>query len=115
MTFEGMLGLVVRTMPDGMAAWTFLEGEGGEDVRAVITDLQMPVVDGYELIERIRSSAAHAALPVIVVSATTDITASSRALELGANAFFTKPWSAHSLRAKLEQLLYELDKSSGPA
>ena len=114
MTLDGALGLAVRTMPDGMAAWAFLEGADGEDVCAVITDLHLPVVDGFELIRRIRSSAPHAALPVIVVSATTDLAAPDRALELGANAFFAKPWSVQRLRAKLEQLLYEMDANFGP-
>jgi CheY-like chemotaxis protein len=99
----------VRTFSNGAAAWSFLESGEGQSVCAVITDLEMPLIGGLELIRRIRSSAVHAGTPVIVVSGTTDVNAPQRALEAGANAFFPKPWSPGKLRATLEQLLYERD------
>jgi two-component system, chemotaxis family, chemotaxis protein CheV len=117
LAFEEALGMMseleVRVFPNGAAAWGFIESGEGAGVCAVITDLQMPVVDGFELLRRIRSSSAHSDLPVIVVSATTDPSAPELVLHLGADAFFTKPWSPNRLRAKLEQLLYEKDATEG--
>lgn len=101
----------IRTATNGAAAWKYLESGAGTGVCAVITDLDMPVMDGFELIRRIRSSAAHAKLPVIVVSGTTERNAPTQAIEAGANAFFGKPWSPCRIRATLEQLLYENDGS----
>jgi len=99
----------VRTFSNGLVAWRFLESGEGENVRAVLTDLDMPQLSGLELIQRMRSSVAHRATPVIVISGTTESTAPARALEAGANAFFAKPWSPGRVRATLEQLLYERD------
>ncbi len=107
MVVAAMAGLTVRMASNGAIAWRFLQSGDGERVCAVITDLDMPLVDGMELIRRIRSSAAHAHTPIIVISGTTDGTASKRALEAGANAFFSKPWSSGRVCATLEQLLYE--------
>jgi CheY-like chemotaxis protein len=99
----------IRIAGNGASAWKFLESGEGTAVCAVITDLDMPLMDGFELIRRIRSSTVHRNVPVIVVSGTTDNNASARALQAGANAFFGKPWSSGRMRATLEQLLYEYD------
>jgi CheY-like chemotaxis protein len=107
MVVGSMPAVTVRTVSNGAAAWKFLESGDGEKVCAVITDLDMPLIDGMELVRRIRSSAVHAATPVIVISGTTEIAAPRRALEAGADAFFPKPWSPGRVCATLERLLYE--------
>lgn len=111
MVLDGLANTRVRSVPNGAAAWSLLESGDGACVCAVITDLDMPAVNGLELIRRMRSSAAHARTPVIVVSATTETAAAEWALEAGANAFFGKPWSPRRVRAALEQLLYGIDGS----
>jgi CheY-like chemotaxis protein len=99
----------IRLAANGALAWKYLERVPQAAVCAVITDLDMPVMDGFELIRRIRSSAAHAKVPVIAVSGTADGNAPARALQAGANAFLGKPWSPGRMRAILERLLYEND------
>jgi two-component system chemotaxis response regulator CheY len=74
-------------------------------VRAVITDLNMPRMSGFELIENIRRGHRHPGLPIIVVSGDTDPRAPDRARAAGADAYFSKPFSPARLRQKLEQLL----------
>jgi two-component system, chemotaxis family, chemotaxis protein CheY len=74
-------------------------------VRAVVTDLNMPRMDGFELIERIRAEPRHKRLPIIVVSGDTDPHTPARLAALGADAFFGKPYSPAQVRMKLEQLL----------
>jgi|ERR1700722_18952970 len=74
-------------------------------VRAVITDLNMPCMDGFEFIERIRAEPRHRRLPIIVISGDTDPNTPARLSALGANAFFSKPYSPAQVRLKLEQLL----------
>jgi len=75
------------------------------DISALVTDLQMPRMDGFELIERVRADSRLAGLPVIVVSGDTDPRTPERISQLGVNAFFSKPYSPAEVREKLEHLL----------
>jgi DNA-binding response OmpR family regulator len=74
---------------------------------AIITDLHMPRIDGFELIRRIRAEERFATVPILVISGDSNTETPSRLRALGANAFFTKPFSPNAVRQALEQLLYE--------
>ncbi|MBK5294044.1 MAG: response regulator [Acidobacteriia bacterium] len=89
----------------GLEALRILEA-GHPAAAAVITDLDMPGIDGAQLVARIRANPLLAHLPIIVSSGCTDPDAPARLLALGANAFFTKPYSLSELKTKLEQLLH---------
>jgi CheY-like chemotaxis protein len=104
-------GFETSSALNGVQAWSLIQGFEGDRLAAVVTDLHMPAMDGFELIARIRSETRYADLPILVVSATTDPGAPQRVLDLGANAFLPKPWSPLKLRRRLEHLLYgESDK-----
>ena len=75
-------------------------------VSALITDLHLPAMDGFELVSRVRSQPRCAAIPIVVISGDTDPDTPKRALSLGANAFFPKPYSPGAVRKKLEELIY---------
>ena len=102
--FLGIPGLSVLTTPSGVEALRILGG-GSSPVRAVVTDLNMPRMDGYELIRRVRSDEKLSGMPIIVVSADTDPATPERIAALGVQAFFPKPFSPALVRRKLEQLL----------
>ena len=102
--FLGIPGLSVLTTPSGVEALRILDG-GSSPVRAVVTDLNMPRMDGYELIRRVRSHEKLSGMPIIVVSADTDPSTPERIAALGVQAFFPKPFSPALVRRKLEQLL----------
>ena len=102
--FLGIPGLSVLTTPSGVEALRILDG-GSSPVRAVVTDLNMPRMDGYELIRRVRSREKLSGMPIIVVSADTDPSTPERIAALGVQAFFPKPFSPALVRRKLEQLL----------
>lgn len=72
---------------------------------AVLTDIRMPRMDGFELIRFLRSDTRHAATPIIVVTADTDPETPKRAASLGADAFFSKPFSPAAIRRRLSELL----------
>ena len=78
-----------------------------EDGRAaaLVTDLNMPRMDGFELIERVRADKRFARLPIIVVSGDTDPRTPERVSRLGVDAYFSKPYSPAEVREKLEHLL----------
>lgn len=96
-------GVRVRCTASAVEALRLLAEMPGA-VDALITDLNLPKMDGFELIERIRGG-AHRRLPIIVVSGDTDPGTPERVRRLGADAFFAKPFSPAAVRGKLEQLL----------
>src|SRR3982751_3194632 len=69
--FLGIPGVSVRMASSGLEALRILNGDGG-GIRAIVTDLNMPRMDGFELIRRIRQNRKLNATPIIVVSADTD-------------------------------------------
>jgi CheY-like chemotaxis protein len=77
-------------------------------VSALITDLHLPVMDGFELLTRVRAQARYASIPILVISGDADPDTPRRALSLGANAFFPKPYSPNAVRQKLEELIHAL-------
>ena len=103
LALEGAPGITIRfarTAEDGLAV---LDQEA---VSAVVTDLQLPVMTGLELIARIRRQERFGALPIVTISAATDPKTPQAALDSGANAFFAKPFSPSAVRRKLEELIY---------
>jgi DNA-binding response OmpR family regulator len=94
----------ILVLRDGRNALQLLE-TGSTDLAAVITDLHLPFVDGFDLIAAARAQSLYRGLPIIVISGDTDPDARKRACELGADAFFSKPYSPTEIRDTLEGLL----------
>jgi two-component system, chemotaxis family, chemotaxis protein CheY len=97
--------LQVRVVSNGRDALEIIKRHHLE-VAAVITDLNLPFIDGFGLIAAVRSHAANAKLPIIVISGDNDPTTQTRVRELGANAFFGKPYSPIAIRHILEGFLH---------
>jgi len=97
-------GVSIEHVRSGRNAWLLLQKEC---VSAIITDLHMPHMDGFELIERVRASAPVAYVPIIVVSGDSDPDTPDRVRRLGADAYFAKPYSPAAVRETLERLLHE--------
>ena len=100
----GIPGLSVLRASSGVEALRILT-EFGRGVQAIITDLNMPRMDGFELIQRVRADGRTSALPIIVISADTDPGTPERVARMNVDAFFAKPFSPAQVRRKLEQLL----------
>jgi CheY-like chemotaxis protein len=98
-------GVRILITGNGREALRLLESEA-ENLSAVITDLHLPLMDGFELIAAIRSQKRFGKLPILVVSGDNQPENSLRARELGATAFFAKPYSPNEIRDTLEGLLY---------
>jgi len=101
--FQGIPGTSVLTTNCALEALRILDG--GDPVRVLVTDLNMPRMDGFELIRQVRSNQNLSGMPIIVVSADTDPATPDRIAALGVQAFFPKPFSPALVRRKLEQLL----------
>ncbi len=99
----GIPELAVITASSGAEALRIL-GDGS-NIAAVLTDLNMPRMDGAELIRRLRGDRRLSAIPIIVISGDTDPATPERVAQLGVTAFFPKPFSPAAVRRKLEQIL----------
>jgi two-component system, chemotaxis family, chemotaxis protein CheY len=71
----------------------------------ILTDINMPIMDGLKLVKRVRSDPAHKDVPIIVVTTEGSDEDKERALQLGANAYITKPIQAPQVIAKVRALL----------
>lgn len=79
---------------DGEEAWTLL-GRNAFDL--VVTDVEMPRLDGLELLRRIRSHTSFTNLPVILLTAQRTASIVHSASSLGANGFLIKPANATTI------------------
>ena len=87
---------------DGEAA---LAAAAEHDPDLVITDLAMPRLDGFGLLARLRRSRATRETPILVLSVRGEEADKVRALDLGADDFVTKPFSARELAARVRSQL----------
>jgi two-component system chemotaxis response regulator CheY len=96
----------VLAMSNGLEALNMLRSLGPECTRPslIISDVTMPVMDGFAFVEQMRSEGLMQDVPVVMV--TTEGTESQirRALAAGASAYIRKPFTAEQLRASVVRL-----------
>ena len=95
-------GMSPVTCPNGVEALDVL---GKEPLDAVILDVMMPQIDGFEVLRRIRANPTTASLPVIMLTAKSTPSDIEKGLALGANYYITKPFSGLDLVRKLRACL----------
>jgi signal transduction histidine kinase/DNA-binding NarL/FixJ family response regulator len=111
----GLLGIAADTAEDGVQALAAWERGG---YAAVLADIHMPEMDGYELARRIRAAEdqnRRARTPVIAVTANALKGEAQRCLAAGMDAYITKPIAMDRLRATLERWLATGDRPGVPA
>ena len=77
----------------------------GTWVDVVLTDINMPVMDGEELLRRMAAHDIFRAIPVLVISTDRTECRIQKMLSLGASGYVTKPFTPETLRQQLEQSL----------
>ncbi|HEX8234463.1 MAG TPA: response regulator [Abditibacteriaceae bacterium] len=98
------LGYQVQTATDGLHALNMLqEAAPGERAELILTDVQMPGLDGIELLRRVRTDEPD--MPVIVMTAFTSNAAIMHALRLHADDFVAKPIEMAELKTALDRAL----------
>lgn len=106
------LRLFLRTVFEG--EYLVTEAEQGEEglkkaleqqPDLIISDVMMPVMDGIEMLKRLRTDLTTSHIPVILLTAKTSIESQIEGLEYGADAYVTKPFSATFLKARVKNLL----------
>src|SRR5512142_1338551 len=98
----GEQGYAVETAENGRQALEML-GKRAFDV--VLLDLVMPELDGFQVLEQMKSDSVQRDIPVIVISALDEMEGILRCIEMGATDYLPKPFDAGLLRARLSASL----------
>lgn len=111
-----MLAFVSRQLTDSYAVLTATNGAealkilDGNYVSLVVSDVVMPVMDGFELCKTIKSELNYSHIPIILLTAKTNIQSKIEGMELGADAYIEKPFSIEYLHACISNLIQNREK-----
>ena len=108
---KGIMQCDLRLVSDGEEAIAYLLGQGkyaaleaAPRPDLILLDLNMPKVDGRQVLERIKSDPKISAIPVVVLTTSTHEQDVVRSYELGCNSFINKPVDVQAFVEALEQL-----------
>lgn len=101
-------GYEVTSVPDGKHAISFFEHEIPD---LVISDIMMPNIDGYQLLNYFQKLPAASTIPFIFLSAKVDYNDIRHGMNCGANDYLTKPFRAKELLQSVETQLKKKEKS----
>lgn len=71
----------------------------------IISDVMMPIMDGIDMVIALRKDVSTSHIPIVLLTAKTDIDSRLHGLEIGADDYITKPFSASYLKARIANLL----------
>jgi two-component system chemotaxis response regulator CheY len=77
----------------------------GQKFDLIITDINMPIMDGLKLVSLVRKDSAHKDIPIVIITTEGAQEDRQRALSLGANAYITKPIQAPQVINTVKELL----------
>lgn len=95
-------GLQIDEAGDGVSA---LKQLSSEKYNLLLTDINMPMMDGLKLVGLIRNDAMYANLPIIVITTEGAMVTRERAIEIGATEYITKPLQTARLIEVVRRLL----------
>jgi CheY-like chemotaxis protein len=97
-------------MPDGQQAMDYLLGQGEYEgyehpsPLLVLLDLNLPVLDGYQVLERMKGDPRTRSIPVVMLTTTDDPREVEKCYELGCNVYVTKPVDYESFAEAIRKL-----------
>lgn len=101
-------GYQVTSVTNGAEALALLN-TGDTHIDMVLSDVSMPVMDGYELCTQIRQQTVNKDIPVIFISGLTHLEEKLKGYEVGANDYITKPFNNEELLQKVKNILQAND------
>jgi DNA-binding response OmpR family regulator len=106
------LKVVLRSVPECdvkvvATAFEALQTLEQNPVHLLVTDLHLPSLDGFQLIEHVRSQGQFAKLPILVISGDGQKDTDTRVRNLGANNYIAKPYSPADVRRAVKELFDE--------
>ena len=87
---------------DGVEALAALKAHGAVDL--VVTDINMPRMDGYEVIRQLRQNSVHKTTPILVLTTESDADKRNLARQAGATGWMVKPFDPDSLIATVRKV-----------
>ena len=111
-----MLAFIVRQLSQEFNILTATNGQEALQVldknlvKLIISDVMMPIMDGFELCKRIKSDLNYSHIPIILLTAKTNIQSKIEGMELGADAYIEKPFSVEYLQAYVSNLILNREK-----
>ncbi|MCA0177636.1 MAG: Hpt domain-containing protein [Proteobacteria bacterium] len=99
---EGWRAVLARDGEDALAQLAALTAQGQPPV-AVLSDIEMPRMDGFELLRTLRADAATAGLPVVMITSRIAERHREQAMALGASAYLGKPYQESELLALVKE------------
>ena len=97
----------VRKAKDGVEALEILEDA---NIDLLISDVMMPRMDGMELCHRLKTDLTYSHIPIVLLTAKTNLESKIEGLKLAADAYIEKPFSVEYLIATIESLLCNREK-----
>lgn len=94
----------VTATRNGLEAWNLLEKDKIR-FQLIISDIMMPEMDGFQLLEKLKSDLKLAQIPVIMLTARASLRAKLKALRIGVDDYMLKPFEKEELIARTENLL----------
>ncbi len=105
--------MLMLTLADaGFEVLQAVDGQDGLDVLSkqpvdvVITDINMPRMDGYEVIRQMRSNSAHKTIPILVLTTESETDKKNLAREAGATGWMVKPFDPDRLIATINKVVH---------
>ncbi|MBT4761659.1 MAG: response regulator [Bdellovibrionaceae bacterium] len=102
----------VSEAPNGKVAKDIIKGGS---FSLILSDIQMPYLNGVELLEWVREQERFSSLPFVLMTGFAHIVETKTAFELGANEFLTKPFEDDELLEKINSLLKSPNETEDPA
>lgn len=103
-------GFEVVTAENGLNA---LEKLGSDTFQLVLTDLNMPYMDGIEFLKAMKSNPGTSSIPALMLTTETDEEERQRAIDAGADGYLSKPVTAEVVAAKIRQMVGEIFLKGG--
>lgn len=94
-------GFEVTSAENGLEGLNCLDSNNFD---AVITDINMPVMDGYEFIENVRTNGKYAGLPILVLTTESSAEKKKRAKDAGGTGWIVKPFEPSKLVSVLNRV-----------
>lgn len=85
-----------------------LEKIGKEDINLILSDINMPYMDGIEFVKTLKTDPQGADIPVIMVTSEADVEEKEKAFKAGANGYLVKPVGSDTITQNIKDILKEI-------
>lgn len=103
-------GYEVVSAENGLDA---IEKLASHDVNLIMSDLNMPYMDGIELLKNLKADPNLSHIPILMVTTEADPEERQKAMEAGASAYLVKPVTAETVSINIREILKEIFKKGG--